>query len=329
LTALAKHGASFQQFNRDKRVIRNLQSMAIIGAFFLTVPVAAQNSSNEIEGANKGMSWEAGRNPAWELAQAQRLVTMLAALKPQRAGVVDAYVIVIGLDADPVFGREAVETAKVLARRYDAVGRTILLSAGSPTLPNGSPAHLSAALAAVAGKMNLKEDALILYTTSHGAPGIGLAYRDGTSGYGMIAPQRLAGLLTDLRVERRLVMVSACYSGQFVTALATPASAIVTAADDDRTSFGCAPGNDWTFFGDALINNELRKAQPLEAATTAAIALINGWEVSRGLTSSKPRVFIGEEAKRWLALLEKRMPVGTTAKVGRPSAEETKAEGGQ
>jgi Peptidase C13 family len=296
---------------------------------FLVTPALAQNAGSDIDGANRGISWEAGRSPAWELTQRQRLVTSLAALKPQRAGVVDAYVIVIGLDADPVFGRESAETAKVLARRYDAVGRTVLLSAGSTTAPNGSPPHLSAALAAVAAKMNLKEDALILYTTSHGAPGIGLAYRDGTSGYGMIAPQRLADLLTGLKIERRLVMVSACYSGQFVTALATPDSAIVTAADDDRTSFGCAPSNDWTFFGDALINHELRKGQPLETAANAAITLISSWESSKGLTSSKPRLFIGEDAKRWLALLEKRMPPGSTAKVGRPAIVEPEAEGGR
>jgi hypothetical protein len=311
---------------------RSLHFLAWVGASLCTSlcvgAALAQSPGGDIEGANKGVSWEAGRSPAWDLAQSQKLVSALAALKPQRAGVVDAYVIVIGLDADPVFGRESAETAKVLARRYDAVGRTILLSAGSATAPNGSPPHLSAALAAVAAKMNLKEDALILYTTSHGAPGIGLAYRDGTSGYGMIAPGRLAELLADLKIERRLVMVSACYSGQFVTALATPASAIVTAADDDRTSFGCAPGNDWTFFGDALINHELRKAQPLEAAANAAITLISGWELSKGLTSSKPRLFIGEEAKAWLALLEKRMPAGTTAKVGRPSIEEPKTSEG-
>jgi Peptidase C13 family len=307
---------------------RMTKIIAGVAALLLAIPAAAQVGTNDIDGANKGVSWEQNRSPAWELGQSQRLVTALAALKPERKGIVDAYVIVVGLDADPVFGREASETAKVLARRYDAVGRTVLLSAGSPSLPNGSPSHLSAALAAVAAKMNLKEDALILYTTSHGGPGIGIAYRDGASGYGLIAPQRLAGLLSELKIERRLVMVSACYSGQFVAALATPDSAILTAADDDRTSFGCAPGNDWTFFGDALINNELRKAQPLEQATNAAFALIGGWELSKGLTASKPRSFIGDTAKLWLATLEKRIPAGTTAKVGRPAIEDADLAGG-
>ena len=44
----------------------------------------------------------------------------LATLQPQRKGVVDAYVVTVGLDSDPVFGREAREAGKVLSRRYDA-----------------------------------------------------------------------------------------------------------------------------------------------------------------------------------------------------------------
>jgi Peptidase C13 family len=281
--------------------------MAVVSALGLLAPAGAQDTS----GAAKGVSWEQGRTASWELAQHRKLSAALTALKPQRPGVVDAYVVVVGLDADPVFGREAAEAAKVLSRRYDALGHTILLASGSSTAPNGSPIAIDTVLAAVAAKMNLKEDVLILYTTSHGGPEMGVVYRDGTSGYGMIGPQRMADVLSELKIERRLIMISACYSGQFVTALASPASAIITAADDDRTSFGCA-----------LINTALRKPQPFEAAVTQAFELISTWEFAKGLTSSKPREFIGDGAKTWLAALEKRMPPGITAKVGRPAIED-------
>ena len=297
------------------------QAATLTAAFLLLSSATAPTPSNDIAGAQRGASWEQGRSAAWELSQQRKLNIALATLKPQRPGVVDAYVVVIGLDSDEVFEREATQTAKVLSRRYDGVGRTILLATDSATAPNGSPAFLSTALAAVAAKMDLKEDALILYTTSHGGPDIGLAYRDRVNGYGLIAPKRMADLLSELKIERRLVMISACYSGQFVDALATPDTAIVTAADNDRTSFGCAPGNDWTFFGDALINHHLRQPQKFEAASQAAIALIGTWEFSNGLTPSKPRLFVGEKAKAWLSLLEKRMPVVATAKVGRPAIE--------
>ncbi len=293
-----------------------------LGLAFLALSSATgQIAGADVAGAQAGASWEQGRSAAWELSQLNKLNSAIAALKPQRPGVIDAYVVAIGLDSDDVFEREATQAAKVLSRRYDGLGRTILLAADSTTAPNGSPAFLSTALAAVAAKMNLKEDVLILYTTSHGGPNIGLAYRDGIHGYGLIAPKRMADLLTELKIERRVVMISACYSGQFVEALASPDTAIVTAADNDRTSFGCSPGNDWTFFGDALINHHMRKSVKFETASQDAISLIGTWEFAKGLTASKPRLFIGEKAKIWLGLLEQRIPLVATAMVGRPAIE--------
>jgi hypothetical protein len=301
--------------------------MRLAGAFIilLAAPTAAQITEANVASSNQGFASEQGHSAAWHFAQHKKMAAAIAALKPQRPGVVDAYVVVAALDADPVFGREATEAGKVLSRRYDAVGRTMLIAAGSDAVPNGSPGHLATALAAVAARMNTKEDVLILYTTSHGAPRIGIAFKDGENGYGAISPLRLASLINDLGLERRMVIISACYSGQFVAPLATPSSAIIAAADDNRTSFGCEPSNDWTFFGDALINTALRKPQPTEAAISEAFNLIGGWEFAKGLTSSLPRSFIGEQAKTWIAALEKRMPQAQTTKVGRPAVEEETA----
>jgi hypothetical protein len=105
--------------------------------------------------------------------------------------------------------------------------------------------------------------------------------------------------------------------------MATPESVIVTASDDDRSSFGCAPGNDWTYFGDAMINNAMRKPTAFEPATVEAFSLIAGWENDRDLTPSQPRLFVGPNAKPWLTALETRLPAAT-ARVGRPAIEEIK-----
>lgn len=296
----------------------------LLGAASSTAP-PCQNDVQNQAAANRGFSSEQGRSAAWHYTQLQKLNAAISALKPQRPGVVDAYVIVIGLDADPVFGREAAEAARVLSRRYDAVGRTVLLAAGTgaanPQVPNGSPQHLATSLAAIATRMDVNEDALILYATSHGGPGIGMVYRDGDSGYGLLSPDRMATLLRELNISRRMILISACYSGEFVTPLASDQSAIITASDDDRTSFGCAPGNDWTFFGDALINQALRGGDTIETAANKAFALIGEWEFAKGLTPSKPRMFIGSGAKSWLSALEKRQPAGATARVGKPAFE--------
>ncbi len=272
--------------------------------------------------ADGGTQIERDRPARHALTEHRRLSRALATLGPQRKGVIDAYVLSVALDSDPVFGREAREAAKVLARRYDAAGRAITLggsdgSAPSP-LPMGSPQNIEAALARIAELMDPAEDVLVLYTTSHGAP-FGMVYNDGNEGYGAISPTRLSRLLDALGIHRRLLIVSACYSGVFVPVLSGPQTAIFSAASSDRSSFGCMAENDWTFFGDAMINRALRKPQPLAAAANEAVALIGQWEKQRNLKPSLPQQSIGVEVAAWLAPLEARMPKVATAPVGRPS----------
>ena len=297
-----------------------LTSFAVAQALFLSASAVGQVADNNAIAANNGWSVEQKRDAAWHLDQHKKLSAAIAGLAPQRPGVVDAYVVSIGLDGDPVFGREASEAAKVLARRYGATGRSITLATGTKSLaPQGSPTNLATALAAVAAKMDVKEDVLILYATSHGTAEVGLVYRDGEEGYGLISPKRLAKLLGGLGINRRMMLISACFSGVFVPALKNDTSVIVTAASDARTSFGCAATNDWTYFGDALINTALRKSQSFDKAISDALILINGWESERGLDPSEPQVFVGDKAAAWLGVLEKRVPSVATAKVGRPA----------
>lgn len=302
---------------------RSLATAAALSLFFATASSAQVN----VETTINGWSSENNRSAAWHLAQHQKLSQAIARIAPQRAGTVDAYVVVVGMDGDPVFRKESAETLKVLERRFAATGRSLLLAAGSGTAaadaPQGSPANLAIALAAVAEKMNVKEDVLVLYSTSHGDPNLGLVYRDGENGSGMIAPAALKMLLDNLGIERRVLLLSACYTGIFVPVLESGDSVIITAASAYRPSFGCTPGNDWTFFGDALINNALRKPQPLGKAVDEATGLISAWEAKMGLQPSLPQVSIGDGTAKWLAPLEARMPKTETPKVGRPAMETT------
>ena len=278
--------------------------------------------------ADAGTQIERDRTPAAELDEHRKLDRALRALAPQRPGVVDAYVVSIALDSDPVFGREARVAGDVLRRRYGAAGRTIVLAgsdgAGPSALPRGTPGTLAIALARIAELMNRQEDAIILYTTSHGAP-FGLYYNDGDSGYGAISPNRLAAMLDQLGLTNRLLILSACYSGVFVPRLQSATSAIVTAASSDRTSFGCVAENDWTFFGDAMINHALRRYQPLAPAFAEANALVAGWEAQFQVRPSQPQLSIGAATAPWLDALERRMPAAVTQPVGRPAVETSRA----
>lgn len=270
----------------------------------------------------QGPEFQRGRSARYLRDQQQRLDAALAALQPQRPGTIDAYVVSIALDSDPVFSREAREAGVVLTRRYDATGRAITLAGpdgvGGAALPHGSVTALAHTLAHVAELVDPAEDVLVLYATAHGFDQ-GLAYHDGDHGYGVVSPAWLRDVLGELRLERRVLLLSACYSGVFVPYLATHDTAIITAAARDRTSFGCAAENDWTYFGDALVNRALRQPQPLALAAAEARATIGGWETAQGLTPSQPQVQIGAGAAQWLRLLETRVPRTASARVGRPA----------
>jgi hypothetical protein len=270
----------------------------------------------------QGPEMQRGRSARAMLEERRRLDAALAGLQPQRAGTVDAYVVAIALDSDPVFAREAREAGNVLSRRYDAVGRTLVLAGPdgrSGGLPRGSISTLAVALAHIAEIIDPAEDVLVLYSTSHGIPQ-GLAYHDGDSGYGVLSPAYLGTMLGELGFERRMLLLSACYSGVFVPYLATHDTAIATASAADRTSFGCRADNDWTYFGDALVNNALRKPQGLAMAAEEARTSISEWEARAGLMPSLPQVQIGEGARLWLRYLESRMPATASEPVGRPAA---------
>ena len=284
-------------------------------------PIGTSNEDVTVQ-ADAGIEIQRDRSPQEELAEHRRLDRALAKLTPGRKGVVDAYVVAVGLDSDAVFGREAREAARVLERRYNAVGHTIVLAGtdgrAPSDLPRGSPGNIAAALARVAELMDKKEDVLVLYTTSHGAP-LGIVYNDGDQGFGVISPARMAEMLRKLGITRRLVIISACYSGVFVPALSSDDGVVITAASSDRSSFGCQADSDWTFFGDALINNALRKGQPLAAADAEATALISSWETRGNLKPSQPQIAIGANAARWLGVLDKRVPAAATRPVGKPA----------
>ncbi|MEO1219982.1 MAG: C13 family peptidase [Pseudomonadota bacterium] len=284
--------------------------------------IAAGQSPGEIEESMEGAP-ELNRGvPVREIvAQRRKLDASLATLQPQRPGTVDAYVVTVALDSDPVFAREARETAKVLSSRYQGEGRTLTLAGPDGTrndLPKGSIESLFVALAHVAELMDTSEDVLVLYTTSHGNK-LGLAYHYGDTGYGVLSPARLKSVFEELGIERRILIISACHSGVFVPALAARHTAILTASAAERNSFGCQPENDWTFFGDALINRELRKPQSLSDAARAAALQIAGWETEARLLASLPQSAFGAGVSQWLPQLEARMPQVASAPVGRPA----------
>jgi hypothetical protein len=253
-----------------------------------------------------------------------RLGKALAALQPQRPGTVDAYVVVAALDSTPVFGREAREGARVLASRFDAAGRTIVLAPdeGSDKADAAAtPDDLALALKRVARLMDPNEDVLILYTTSHGSPMAGVNFRDPDRGASVETPAQLSAMLNGDGFRNKLIILQACFSGQFVPALQGPRTVVATAASAMKSSFGCTAGNDWTFFGYALIDLAMRQPDTFIREFRRAFVNILEWEQQLGVDPSSPQISVGSDTAGWLAALDARVPKVPSAPVGRPPVE--------
>ena len=244
-----------------------------------------------------------------------RMKAALDQLKPQRPRTVDAYVVVAGLDTDPVFDREAREAGRVLAERFGATGRTITLADHADA--SGTPAHLAAAIAKAEALMDSKEDVLVLYTTSHGTPRAGLFYKHAVYGSGIITPPQLSQMLAVGGAQNRLIILQACFSGQFVPALANPHSVVSSM----RSSFGCSASNDWTFFGHALINQAMRNRDTFVRQVRRAFVSIMGWEEKLKIEPSNPQISIGSDTATWLAALDAQAGAVPPTPVGHPPSE--------
>lgn len=250
------------------------------------------------------LAWE----PKTALRQQRLLAEALNGLSAQRPGQRDVYVLSAALWGDAVFDREAAKAGAILAARFGAQGRMLVLSNGSDeaaaAVPAATPAHLSAALGRLGEVMDPAEDVLIVFFTSHGDLK-GLSLEDGRRLQGVLGPAALRAALDQAGVRNRIVILSACHSGVFIPALADPHTVVLTAAAREKVSFGCAPDNDWTYFGEALFDGSLKRGRGLAQAFAEAKALIARKEMVEKQTPSDPQIFVGAEAKAFLDAIDK------------------------
>jgi hypothetical protein len=243
-------------------------------------------------------------------AQAQRVLLKSAAsqLAPQREGTTDLYTIgVAGWADQDVFIKELDGALASMARVLPTEGRVLRLVNQPDTMrkfPLATRNNLAAAVRAVAPIMDRNEDVLILFMTSHGNPGgfgLQLPGREPVE----LPPRQVLKMFDTAGIANRLVIVSSCYSGIFVRPFASDNSIVITAADAKNVSFGCEPGRDWTYFGDALFNRSLRPGVDLRSAFNNARLLISEWELMGRLPASNPQGHFGAALVAKLAPLFK------------------------
>jgi hypothetical protein len=251
-------------------------------------------------------------------AQQRLLAASLGGLSAQRPGVVDLYFLAFaGTATQDVFMKEVRSAQALFDRRFDTRGRSLLLVNNPATLnelPIASAANLKAALAGLAGKMNVEEDILFLYLTSHGSQHVFSVYFP-PLGLANLGDRELRTMLDQSGIKWRVVVISACHSGSFVDALEDERTLILTAAAAEKTSFGCSNENDFTYFGDAYINTALRHTLSFVAAFDQARDIIAAREKAEKLVPSQPQIYVGKAMRAKLQQLEQRLAKSPVAAV--------------
>ncbi|MGE0789932.1 MAG: C13 family peptidase [Sandaracinaceae bacterium] len=131
-------------------------------------------------------------------------------------------------------------------------------------------------------------DACLVHMTSHGSREGFYIARANT-----LTPSRMAQILDHACGDRpTVVLISACYSGVFLDDLAAPNRVILTAAREDRTSFGCSAEAEYTYWDGCLID-ELPAATTWSGLYASVTKCIEGKE--GGFTPSYPQVSLGSE----------------------------------
>ena len=236
-------------------------------------------------------------------AQRNLLQTEISALQPRRSGATSIYAVgVAGMDQD-VFLREltgALATLTASLPIKDHIIRLINSHETVATVPLATLPNLTAALHGIAAAMDKNEDVVIVVMTSHGNQ-TGFALQLPGNRAAELTPQQVAAALDAEGIKNRVVIVSACYSGIFVPPLMNDDTIVMTAADANSTSFGCAPERDWTYFGDALFRQSLQPGTDFQHAFAHARTLIQGWEMMDRITPSNPQAHFGPALTQKLA----------------------------
>lgn len=243
----------------------------------------------------------------------------MANIADQTPEKIDFYFLGMAGDGEQeIFLRELRYVSEQLTQPLDIAQRQILLVNNretTPTHPLATRTSLARAVDALGNKMDKSQDILLLYLTSHGTedhqfhiamPGLELP---------AIGKDDLSTILDKSGVSWRVVIISACYAGGFIPGLQNENTLVITAARDDRRSFGCDDRNDMTYFARAYFKESLAQATDLIAAFDKAKNLISEWEEKDFPEEerSEPQIFVGEKIREHLRVWEEqsRAPAAT------------------
>ena len=234
----------------------------------------------------------------------------LRAIAPSEGDKTLVYGLIFAPYDEDVFLRESAMVQQVLEERFGARGRIVRLvnnSATAAELPWATTLNFKRSINALAKAMATGRDVLVVYLTSHGGADFTLAALNWPLKVEELTANQLREMLDEAGIRHRVIAVSACYSGGWIGPLQGEDTLVMTAADEDHTSYGCGSGSELTFFGRAVFDEQLRKSGSFEEAFRAAVPVIRQREIEvrKDDGFSNPQISVGRNVRGTLHELAK------------------------
>ena len=204
-------------------------------------------------------------------------------------------VLIAGDDAEPAFDNAVDAMARKLARDGVAVPNVTVLKAtgqGQQAASKRNVVNAFANLDPAAG------DGCFVFVTSHGAKDRGLIVKSANA---MLTPADLDGFLgRPCEGKPTVVIASGCFSGSFAEGPMPAANRVIlTAARDDRTSFGCDAKRKYTVFDECILGS-IERGLDWQAVMSKARACVSSNEQMLGVVPSTPQISVGADVANLL-----------------------------
>ncbi|WP_308238130.1 C13 family peptidase [Phenylobacterium sp. J367] len=135
----------------------------------------------------------------------------------------------------------------------------------------------------------------------------------------VLAPGVL-GQMVDRTCGQRptVVVISACFSGVFVPALAGPNRMVLTAARPDRSSFGCGESDKYPYFDDCFLQSAPQATDFAHLGRTVQ-GCVAAREAKEGMKPpSEPQIYVGPALRPMLPLYAFTRPPRRPRRPSRP-----------
>lgn len=226
-------------------------------------------------------------------SQEQQLAKAFSSLSDGIPGQVETFALLVAGDGkEEVFRREVETISEKIASNGIPKTRQVLLvntRKSGKQYPVATRISIDRALKALSERMN-EEDILLLYLTSHGSDTHELAFNHRAVRVANITPEGLKKSLDALPIRWKVAVISACYSGGYVDPLKSDDTLVITAAAEDRKSFGCSDENTMTRFGQAYFEESFDASLDFVRFYHEARAKVKAWEKSEGYKESLPQI---------------------------------------